>query len=131
MSITIPAMDENPRMARSLSETGASIFELIIPAVMGSVVGFMIFIAIAAVIDKIIDVILPGNEISVVEKILDPFEKFFKAVSNAFAAPFEGIANIFKYTWYNAKPIGTAFYWIIIVAVPLIIIVALYLRSRR
>ena len=130
MSITIPASQPKSR-ATTVGEGATSIFGTVLPIIMYIVGGFMIFIAIAAVIDKIIDVILPGNEISVVEKILTPFENFFKAVSNAFAAPFQGIANIFKYTWYNAKPIGTAFYWIIIVAVPLIIIVALYLRSRQ
>lgn len=130
MSITIPATDRTAR-ASTVSEAGTSLFGTVIPIVMWIVVGFMIFIAIAAVIDKIIDVILPGNEISVVEKILAPFENFFKAVSNAFAAPFKGIAKIFEFTWYKAKPVGTAFYWIILVVVPLIIIVALYLRSRR
>ena len=130
MSITIPATDRTAR-ASTVSETGTSIFGAVIPVVMWLVVGFMIFVAIAAVIDKIIDVILPGNNISVVESILDPFINFFESIAAAFSAPFKGIANIFNTTWWKAKPIGTAFYWIILVAVPLIIIVALYLRSRR
>ena len=134
MFITVPAMDESPRTSRaSIMENIGDPASFIVSAAAYSVIGFMILLIIAAVIDKIIHIVLGENapEKTLVDLILDPIEKVVNAVGNAFAAPFSGIAKIFNTSWYSAKPIGKAFYYIVLIGIPVIALAVWFYMRRR
>ena len=133
MSITVPAMDESPRTSRAsiMSNIGdPTSFAMTVIAYV--VIGFMVFVIIAAVIDKIVEVVTgEPPKTSLVELIIDPIQKVLNAIGNAIAAPFSGIAKIFNTSWYSAKPLGTAFYYFVFIVIPVIALVVWFYMRRR
>ena len=120
--------------ARAMDEIAVgglgSIGELLVNVVVWAGIGFIIMLLIMGGVQALLKKL--GIEVDLVNVIIEPLQKFLNAVGNALAAPFRGIARIFHRGVIGAAPLGTAWYYIILVVIPVIVIAfAIYQWRRR
>ena len=119
--------------AKAMDETVVggfgSIGELLVNVVMWAGIGFIILLLVMGGVQALLKKL--GIKVDLIGIITEPLQDFLSAVGGALSAPFKGLAKIFTKGATGATPLGTAWYYAILVVIPIIVIVlAIYWRRR-